>query len=75
MRAGCCGSAHPGAYPYPRVTVCRRRCDEPKARRSRRTALQPPGVGEGVLGVDGDNQVVEDADVDEPQRLREAPRQ
>src|SRR5438309_8493604 len=36
---------------------------------------EPPGLAKGVVGVGGDDEVVEDADVDEPQRLREAPRE
>src|SRR5438067_1257710 len=36
---------------------------------------EPPRLAEGVVGVGGDDEVVEDADVDEPERLREAPRE
>src|SRR5882724_3446560 len=37
------------------------------------TGLQPPGLGEGVLGAGADDEVVEDSNVDERERLLEAP--
>ena len=40
--------------------------------RSVRTGLEPPGLGEGVLLHVADDEVVEDTDVDERERVSEA---